>query len=100
LIDRLERVLMAMTADPARRLSSIDLLEDGERARLDAWGHREVLTRPTPAGESIPALFAEQVSRTPEAPALTCDGRSWTYRELDEASNRFAHLLVAHGARA
>ncbi|WP_227371270.1 AMP-binding protein, partial [Mycobacterium fragae] len=25
-------------------------------------------------------------------------GRSVTYRELDEAANRLAHLLVAHGA--
>ena len=29
LIERLERVLVAMTADPARRLSSVDLLDDG-----------------------------------------------------------------------
>ena len=30
--------------------------------------------------------------------ALRCGERSWTYRELDEASNRLAHLLAAHGA--
>ena len=30
--------------------------------------------------------------------ALTFDGRSLTYRELDEASNRLAHLLAAQGA--
>ena len=29
LIERLRRVLVAMTADPARRLSSVDLLDDG-----------------------------------------------------------------------
>ncbi|WP_319451257.1 AMP-binding protein, partial [Mycobacterium sp. RTGN8] len=29
---------------------------------------------------------------------LSGGGRSMTYRELDEASNRLAHLLVAHGA--
>ena len=38
LIERLERVLVAMTADPARRLSSIDLLDAAEHARLDAVG--------------------------------------------------------------
>src|SRR6185437_69176 len=32
LIERFERVLAAMTADPARRLSSIDLLDAGEHA--------------------------------------------------------------------
>ena len=35
LIERLERVLVAMTADPTRRLSSMDLLDAGEHARLD-----------------------------------------------------------------
>ena len=35
LVKRLERVLVAMTADPTRRLSSVDLLDEGEHARLD-----------------------------------------------------------------
>ena len=47
---------------------------------------------------SIPVLFAAQVARTPEAVAISCEGRSLTYRELDEASNRLAHLLAGHGA--
>ena len=97
LIDRLERVLVAMAADPAARLSSLDVLDEAERARLDGFGHRAVLTRAV-SGMSIPALFAAQVTRTPEAVALSCAGRSLTYLELDEASNRFAHLLAAQGA--
>ena len=47
---------------------------------------------------SIPVLFAEQVARAPEAVAVTFEGRSMTYRELDEAANRLAHLLADHGA--
>ena len=47
---------------------------------------------------SIPVLFAAQVARTPEAVALTFEGRSMTYRELEEAANRLAHLLAGHGA--
>ena len=47
---------------------------------------------------SVPVLFAAQVARAPEAVALSCDGRSMTYRELDEASNRLAHLLAGQGA--
>ena len=43
-------------------------------------------------------LFAAQVARTPEAVAVTFEGRSWTYRELEEAANRLAHLLAGHGA--
>ncbi|WP_119185007.1 non-ribosomal peptide synthetase, partial [Mycobacterium decipiens] len=97
LIGRLRRVLVAMTADPGRRLSSVDLLDEPERARVDEIGNRVVLTQPaTPM--SIPELLSAQVARTPEAVALSCGECSWTYRELDEAANRLAHLLAAHGA--
>ncbi len=98
LIERFERVLVAMTDDPARRLSSIGLLDDGENARLSGWGNLAVLNQPAPPAVSIPALFAEQVAHTPEALALTCGGRSWTYCELDRAANRLAHLLAEQGA--
>ena len=49
LIERLERVLVAMTADPARRVASIDVLDAAEHARLDEVGNRAVLTQPAPA---------------------------------------------------
>ncbi|WP_156624422.1 AMP-binding protein, partial [Mycobacterium sp. 852002-30065_SCH5024008] len=61
------------------------------------WGNRAVLDRPAVSGVSIPALFAAQVARTPEAVALSFGDRSWTYREVDEAANRLAHFLVARG---
>ncbi len=98
LIERLQRVLVAMTADPTRRLSSIDVLDEGEHARLDGWGNRAVLTQPAATAVSVPEVFAAQVARTPEAVALTFEGRSMTYRELDEAANRLAHHLAGHGA--
>ncbi|WP_109752317.1 non-ribosomal peptide synthase/polyketide synthase, partial [Mycolicibacterium fortuitum] len=98
LITRLQRLLTAMTADSAARLSSLDLLGDDDRARLAAFGNLDTLARPAPRPISIPALFAEHVSRIPEVPALTCGERSWSYRDLDESANRLAHLLVDHGA--
>ena len=48
LIERLERVVVAMTADPTRRVSSMDLLDEPEHARLDEIGNRAVLTQPAP----------------------------------------------------
>ena len=97
LIDRLRRVLVAMTADPAGRLSSVGVLDEAERARLDGWGNRAVLTESVGVPLSIPAVFAEQVARAPGAVAISCGERSWTYRELEEAANRLAHLLVGRG---
>ncbi|EUA43811.1 putative linear gramicidin synthetase subunit D [Mycobacterium xenopi 3993] len=63
-------------------------------------GNRVVLTRPAPVLVSVPRLFAGQVARAPDAVALSCGGRSWSYRQLDEASNRLAHLLIDYGAGA
>ena len=97
LIERLERVLVAMTADPARRLSSIDVVDETEHARLDRWGNRPVLARPASATVSIPVLFAAQVAHAPEAVAISCGGRSWSYREVEQAANRLARLLVGRG---
>jgi amino acid adenylation domain-containing protein len=47
---------------------------------------------------SIPAAFARQATLTPDAPAVTCAGRSSTYRELDAAARALAVRLVAAGA--
>ncbi|WP_438502299.1 condensation domain-containing protein, partial [Mycobacterium ostraviense] len=82
LIERLQRVLAAMTGDATRPLSSIDLLYAVERARLDGWGNRAVLTRSGGVPVSVPVLFAAQVARCPDAVAVRFEGRSMTYREL------------------
>ncbi len=97
LAGQLERVLAAMTADPGRPLSSLDLLDQPERARLEEFGNWAALTRGATAPVSVPAMFAEQVARTPQAVAISGEGRSLTYQGLDEASNRLAHLLTSRG---
>ncbi|EUA76196.1 linear gramicidin synthetase subunit D domain protein [Mycobacterium xenopi 4042] len=33
----MQRVLAVMTAEPARRLSAVDVLDAGEHARLEEW---------------------------------------------------------------
>jgi non-ribosomal peptide synthetase component F len=99
LAGRLQQTLAAMTADPSRPLSSVDLLDGAALERLDMWANRAVFTGPSATPESIPAVFAAQAAQSQDAVALTFQGRAMTYRELDDASNRLAHLLADHGAR-
>ncbi|MBN7462103.1 amino acid adenylation domain-containing protein, partial [Mycobacteroides abscessus subsp. abscessus] len=99
LIARWQRVVASMTADPSRRLSSIDVLDEAEHTRVDQWGNRELLNRPPAVRRSVPALFAEQAARVPHAVAISFNGRELTYRELDQASDQLAHRLIAQGVR-
>ncbi len=95
LADRFERVLSSMTADPGRLLPAIDVREAPEE--LDEWGNRAALAVAVPVSVSIPVLFARQVTRDPEAVAVSFGDSSMSYRGLDAASNRLAHLLLEQG---
>ena len=48
---------------------------------------------------SLAELFAEVVDRFGDRTAVTLDGKSVTYNELDHIANRIASALVAQGAR-
>jgi amino acid adenylation domain-containing protein/non-ribosomal peptide synthase protein (TIGR01720 family) len=98
LTERLRRVLAAMTTDPGQRLSSIDVLDNGEHVRLQELGNRALLTAPVPPPVSVPVVFAEHMARIPDALAISCGERAWTYREVDDAANRLAHVLAGQGA--
>ncbi|MFF4599723.1 amino acid adenylation domain-containing protein [Amycolatopsis sp. NPDC001319] len=90
---RLLGELAASTVD--RPIGSFDLVDSRERQRLlTNWGRgADTLTGP----RTITGLFATQVSAAPDAIAVVTADRSWTYREVDEASDRFAaHLAARH----
>ncbi|WP_343710647.1 phosphopantetheine-binding protein, partial [Mycobacterium sp.] len=54
LMERFMRALVAMTADPTRPLSSVDLLDAGEHSALAGWSNRAVLTPPAPTAAPAP----------------------------------------------
>lgn len=53
----------------------------------------------TARGGELPLgdILAFHAHRTPDRPAVTQDGRTLSYAELDAAANRRARLLAAHG---
>ncbi|HEY0636053.1 MAG TPA: amino acid adenylation domain-containing protein, partial [Pseudonocardiaceae bacterium] len=89
------RLLAAAVADPARPLSELDVLEEGERTRLvTAWSTGERREREFVA---TPELIARRAAATPDATAVVCGAESLTFAELDERANRLAHHLRAYG---
>ncbi|MCO4698603.1 amino acid adenylation domain-containing protein [Streptomyces sp. RO-S4] len=95
LAQRFVRVLGRLVADPERAVATVDVLDETERQR---WLTRSGDRATALPDLTVPQLFEYQVARTPDAPALECDGRTLTYRELDDRANGVARELVRRGA--
>ncbi|XP_070582201.1 long-chain fatty acid transport protein 4-like [Ptychodera flava] len=67
------------------------------RALTALIGLRTMLYRMRKNNSLVPAFFREQVSKHPHKVALRCDGRSWTFQEIDEYSNRVANYFYESG---
>jgi len=65
-------------------------------AKLLEWNRTEA---DYPRSSTIADLFAAQASRTPDAVAVIAQGRTLTYREFDEATNRLARRLQNLGVK-
>lgn len=74
-------------------VSQLPLLTDAERATLQTWNDTAVdyPVSSTPAG--LHEMVAAAVARTPEAVAVSYDGRELSYAELDRRANGLAHRL-------
>ncbi|GAA0297708.1 hypothetical protein GCM10010302_40430 [Streptomyces polychromogenes] len=93
---RFVRVLDALATDSGRTVGGVDVLDDAER---DLLLHRfNDTAAEVPAGLTVPELFEAQAARTPDAPALVCEGRTLSYRELDERADAVARELNRRGA--
>jgi len=102
MLGHLRSLLGGITRNPQALVRDLPLLTDAERRELI-----EDFNLPTraPRSSSLPLdggatlhkLFEAQVERRPNAVALTCDGRSLTYAELNAEANRIARELIELG---
>src|SRR6266566_8176196 len=64
---------------------------------------RQHTTTKTTVSEGTPMQVEEflegSARRFPDKTALVCDGRRWTYRQLDERANALAHAMIDAGVR-
>ncbi|MCA0402147.1 MAG: amino acid adenylation domain-containing protein, partial [Proteobacteria bacterium] len=87
-------LLEAIVANPAQPMGQLDIIGPEECQRLACWseGARTDWVEPAPW-----RLFETMAARHPEAPAATFEGKTLTYRALDEAANRLARALQGRG---
>ncbi len=89
------RLLSEALRDPDRRVDELSLLGEGERRRvLVEWN---ATGREFERVEAVHRQFESQAARTPEALAVSCGDRRWSYGELDRRSSRLARELVGRG---
>ena len=89
---------------PERAIGRLDILGAAERDTiLRVWNDtaRRAASACWPAATglaaTLPALFAAQAARTPEAIALVFEERALSYAELEAHANRLAHHLQRLG---
>ncbi|MFL6259110.1 MAG: amino acid adenylation domain-containing protein, partial [Thermoanaerobaculia bacterium] len=89
LLGHWKAALLAFAAD--RRLEEIDVLQPAERQQLLTVWNRAGVDFPSPL--CLHEIFESQAARTPGAPAVTFEGESRGYAELNARANRVAHRL-------
>lgn len=87
-------LLDSALSNPDSTLSACALMdsEDAEWLRQMSTGEEFI----TPAA-TLPELVSRRAASSPDAVAVGYEGRNYTYREIDEESNRVAHWLVEQG---
>ncbi len=83
-------VLEGFAEDPDAPLGALPMLTDDEHRHLVRACND---TGPGHDAPSLAALVERQVRRTPDAPALTFEGTTLTYAELDARADRLARRL-------
>jgi amino acid adenylation domain-containing protein len=96
LIASLAVTMDGLSQDENRPLGQVEVLPVEERRKIVVdWNDT---ARPFPEGLKIHELFERRAVEQPNAIAVDMDGRTLSYRELDERANQLAHALRGRGA--
>ena len=102
MLGHLRRLLEGIAANPQAAVRDLPIVSETERRELiedfnvpakAPFSH----DLPLDGSATLHGLFEVQVAKSPNAAALTCDGVSLTYAELNAQANRLAHRLRGLG---
>ncbi len=90
----LRNLLAGAVAEPARPLSELPVLDETElETILETWN----ATTRSVGPETVHERIAAQAARTPDAPAVSFEGETLSYRSLNRRANQLAHRLRRMG---
>jgi amino acid adenylation domain-containing protein len=90
-------ILRGMAANASRDVEELELMDEKERRLvLEEWNRTAVDFGPF---EPIYRTIERQAAKAPNRVATICEGTEWTYRQLNEYSNRMARHLRRQGVK-
>jgi amino acid adenylation domain-containing protein len=89
-----EALVAGILTDPGQRVGLLPMMSPAER--LDILARQERSSEPSLAG-TVVNVFEAQVARSADATAVTFDGQSLTYGELNDRANQLARHLQSRG---
>ncbi|MWC29594.1 non-ribosomal peptide synthetase/MFS transporter [Paenibacillus sp. MMS18-CY102] len=79
--------------DPEQAIVNIPLMPEAEKEQIAVlWNETKL---PHDPGYHLVAAIEAQADRHPQRAALACEGRSFTYAEMNRRANQLAHYLIA-----
>jgi amino acid adenylation domain-containing protein len=90
LVGQYFRLLEAASAAPKVRIGALTLLPDAEQKLLRDWN---ATAAPYPHDKIFIQIFEQQAARCPDAIAVSFEGTTLTYAELNADANRIAQRL-------
>ncbi len=87
----------AFIRQPEAALQTISLLDTDQISVLDGFNNTEVEYDNT---QNIVSLFRSQVAKTPDNQAVVYHDNKYTYKEVDEISERIANYVKSQGLAA
>ena len=95
MLGHFENLLRAASRNPDLRVGQLNMMSAPERAQvLTEWNSTAAAYD---RSLTIPDAFERQVDRTPDSVALICEGRTWSFSDVNAAANRVARLLRKRG---
>ena len=81
----------AFVRQPEAMLTTVSLLDEHQTALLDSFNQTEV---PYDASQTVVSLFRRQAGLTPDNMAVVFGDKRYTYREVDDMSERIAAYIA------
>ena len=95
MLGHLRTLIEGIAVDPGQTLADLPMLTAAEMQKV--FSDWQIMDQSIPRRTCIPALFEEQVKRTPAALAVQFEGQQFSYEMMNRRANQLAHYLRNRG---